>query len=294
MKCYDHKTWKPSRNLSCRPDCGLLDDEVQPYVVQGMEVNSKKLFPWHAAILRKNADGTCVHICGATLIERNVLLTAGHCTTNEECLPYNTTTLQIVINSALSSTNLSQYSKENPEDVFEVEEIFRPWSFNLKTLKSDIAIIKLMTPVTYTETVKPICYLLKKFNRIPPFNITGTVPGFGVTERGEVSSKLKYVHMAVVPKQDCGTISDDTFCAKSNQEGGSLCYGDSGGGFVLPSGGKDEVTKYLLKGIASGHNRPKGRQCDQSSHSISSFTHLDSHSEWLLTVLQNIYSEFDD
>ncbi|CAG7828608.1 unnamed protein product, partial [Allacma fusca] len=282
MKCYGDKSWKPFNTFSCRPECGLLRSEAE-----GQEVTSGMPFPWHAAILRENQNGSRDYICGASLVERNILITAGHCTTDEEGVPYDTKAIKISFNYDPYSED-SRKEDANLKELFEVEEIQLPTTYNVKTLESDIAVVKLAYPVTYSQTLMPICYLMNKFNPIPPVNSTGTVAGFGVTETGLPSSKLKYANLQVLPKEECNLRSADKFCAKSSQSGESLCHGDSGGGFVFPFKTEDVFVAYLLKGVVSNQEKLKGDQFDVDSSSVSGFTHLDSHSNWLFRVLQNI------
>ncbi|CAG7786288.1 unnamed protein product [Allacma fusca] len=285
MKCYDDRSWKPFKSFACQPECGLLGKKVQSYIVQGQEVSSEGAFPWHAAILKENRGGTYEYICGASLIERNVLITAAHCITDETGGAFNASNFRIV----LSSNSVDwKINLRNGAKILEIEEVWHPWSFNARTLQADIAILKLVQPVTYTHTVKPICYLWKKFNNFPQVNSTGTVAGFGVTETGKISQNLKYVNLNVLPFEDCGEILPDKFCAKSTKASEGLCYGDSGGGFVFPAEVRDTVTAYILKGVVSNHQTPKQPQCDVDANNISGFTHLDSHSEWILSTLESI------
>ncbi|CAG7720018.1 unnamed protein product [Allacma fusca] len=287
MRCYDDRTWKPFRSFSCQPECGLLGTEVQEYIIQGEPVKSKTSFPWHAALFQAKKDlGNFEYICGASLIERNVLLTAGHCTTDEEGHPFDLQGLRVVLDSL--STNFTEILEKENAHIFEVEEIWRPWTYTAKSLQSDIAIVKLSQPVVYTQTIKPICYLLKKFINVPITASIGKVPGFGVTETGDLSSSLKYVNVQVVDGSECDGISSDKFCAKPIKEDQGLCYGDSGGGLIFPSDTKSYSASYVLKGIVSDRQRPSGYRCEQDTNSISGFTHTDSHSEWILTILESI------
>ncbi|CAG7817906.1 unnamed protein product, partial [Allacma fusca] len=58
MKCSDDKSWKPFRDFSCQPECGLIHkrkSNATELIVSA--ANSPALFPWHGEIWRETEDG---------------------------------------------------------------------------------------------------------------------------------------------------------------------------------------------------------------------------------------------
>ncbi|CAG7716523.1 unnamed protein product, partial [Allacma fusca] len=69
-------------------------------------------------------------------------------------LPYEPSDLKVVLNS--SPVIIQPSDEPKYMGLHDVKEIRRPKNYDRITLQSDIAIIKLKTPVTYTDSVRPI------------------------------------------------------------------------------------------------------------------------------------------
>ena len=110
----------------------------------------------------------------------------------------------------------------------------------------DIAIIKLVQPVSFTDMVRPICLFSPNIKEVEdPVNDL-IVAGWGRTERARSSDTLQFTFLNFVPKKECqaqysaaekegrlGPITDFTIlesqlCAQGAGETDS-CSGDSGG-----------------------------------------------------------------
>ncbi|CAG7731004.1 unnamed protein product [Allacma fusca] len=281
IKCYDDKTWKPFRQFSCQPGCGLVE-KLKTNSTGEIALNSSlSKFPWQGTIMRENEAGTMERICGASLIERNILITAANCTTDEEGMPYKPQDLKI----ALNINGVIQEQKEEVNmNLLDVEEIRRLQNYDANTSQSDIAIIKLTQSVTYSDSVKPICYLMNKFTKAPAPNSTGIVPTYD-GRPGKNSTEVTSLDFIILPADRCETISRDSFCAQPSQ-GGVPCSDIGGAGLVFPvESGKDMVT-YVLKGVFQ--NVKKHVVCEHDSKQIYGLAHLDYHSEWIQLNLQGI------
>ena len=82
-------------------ECGLFGStQLNPLIVHGQVAKENSAFSWHAAILkRETKNGQFKYACGASLIERNVLLSAAHCITDPiegKLLPFKD--FQVVLN----------------------------------------------------------------------------------------------------------------------------------------------------------------------------------------------------
>jgi hypothetical protein len=58
-------------------DCGHIGSGFQVQLTNGAKTTSEIAFPWYAAIFKKQNGGDYSFICGGSLIERSVIITAG-------------------------------------------------------------------------------------------------------------------------------------------------------------------------------------------------------------------------
>ncbi|XP_060725393.1 complement C1r-A subcomponent-like [Tachysurus vachellii] len=126
---------------------------------------------------------------------------------------------------------------------------------------NDIALIKLKSPITFSENIRPVC--------LPPKpaewkKYTGLVSGYGLIddETGgfQVADELMYVDVPSVDQHTCRAsfekerrinnqiphVTDNMFCAGLSGGGKDSCFGDSGSAFVVR-----EKDVYSAVGIVS-------------------------------------------
>ena len=111
--------------------------------------------------------------------------------------------------------------------------------------------MQLASEVKYGEYIRPICYLIRGLNAVPPPGTYGKVPGYGYTENHEISETLQYANFPVIHPDVCARSFRKppplkTFCA-GYKNGTSVCQGDSGSGMVFPESSSGVVEKYVLK-----------------------------------------------
>ena len=126
-------------------------------------------------------------------------------------------------------------------------------SYNSNTLKNDIALLKLQTPVTYSSRIQLIP--LPNGQTVQ----TGTaavVTGWGkTTEGGSTSDILKQASICVQDAKICGSDNNLQICAGIASPVIDTCQGDSGGPFVVKGTSGD----YYLAGVTSNGVGCRGR-----------------------------------
>ena len=106
--------------------CGLWGKSLLSggFIANGQEVEYATRFPWHALIFRETFLGSddFEYICGGSLIERNVIVTAAHCTVDARGMPLAPQMLKIVMNAP--SADFQENGKNEATQIFQVEWIF--------------------------------------------------------------------------------------------------------------------------------------------------------------------------
>lgn len=257
--------------------CGRVINEI-PLVVLGTRALEGQ-WPWQIALYEtKIADSK--FICGGTLLSHRHVITAAHCTTHEHSRRLKNINSLIVF---LGKHNL-QTTTYRVQIRF-VEQVLVHPEYDPAIYYHDISIITLMETVSYTNRVQPAC--LWPENLIPLSNIIGkkgSVVGWGYDRTGVLTEELNLVEMQVVSTETClrsknefynRFTSNYTFCA-GNNDGSSVCNGDSGGGMVF----KLDDGSWYLRGIVSlSVATPNDNRCDPNSYVI--FTDVAQLLPWI-------------
>ncbi|CAG7679807.1 unnamed protein product [Allacma fusca] len=289
MRCTAGGNWMPFRRFACEANCGILTTEVTSLITHAMEANRKNAFPWYAAIFRETQPGRPKFHCGASLIEKNVILTAAHCVEDIQRQPYTLSQFKVVL--APVSSNFEDNVEDQLAEIHTIKQVRIPLLYDFKQLMSDIAIVELSKPVGFSRYIRPVCYLYKNSLINPNIDQLGKVAGFGYDETGEISYALKYANLPIVSPLNCQRLvttdlPSSTFCAGYNN-GTALCNGDSGGGIVFVE--KDSnYERYYLKGVVSAgaSSQPLSKSCSADRYSI--FTNVDAFRRWILETLEAI------
>nr|XP_054752666.1 uncharacterized protein LOC129258410 [Lytechinus pictus] len=240
--------------------------------VVGGKVSNEGQSPWTVLLWNTNEGKP---LCGGVLLNRRWVVTASHC--------FSLSGLSIdEFEIRLGEHDIESIS--NNERTFRAEQIIKHPNFNEQTYDSDIALIKLQQPVTYTDYIIPLCLPSElRAEELLKAGTRGFVTGWGNTEEaGDYSRYLRRVRLTIASMQDCGRshidiITNNMFCADGGRKADErdACQGDSGGPFVT----KDNNRWYLL-GIVSW-----GVGCARPGYP-GVYTRVHRFRQWIMDLVQ--------
>ncbi|XP_067436417.1 uncharacterized protein [Thunnus thynnus] len=244
--------------------CGVAPRQSR---IIGGQNASPGSWPWQASI--NMADRP---ICGGSLINNQWVLTAAHC-----IMGYFSIVEVLLGLHSQSGENLNGTSRE-----IEVG-IIHP-KYNEFTLENDIALLKLSTPVNFTDYIQPIC--LASANSTFHTGINSWVTGWGNTVPGSKftddpysqSDILQEVTVQILGNNECQCnyrvdITENMICAGVRAGGKDACQGDSGGPLVTKN---DAV--WVQSGIVSF-----GEGCGKAKFP-GVYTRVSQYQEWISNI----------
>uniref|UniRef100_A0A8C2B309 Suppression of tumorigenicity 14a n=1 Tax=Cyprinus carpio TaxID=7962 RepID=A0A8C2B309_CYPCA len=213
-------------------DCGDNSDEsscdcgkkayTKSRIVGGQEADMGE-FPWQVSLHIKNT----AHVCGASIISDRWLVTAAHCVQDDAKVKYG----QPGTWEAYLGLH-RQIEKQQATKRF-LKQIIPHKNYNSYTYDNDIALMELDSPVTFNETIRPIC--LPSATDVFPAGETVTITGWGATrEGGGGAPVLQKANVRIINSTVCdelmnGQITSRMTCAGVLTGGVDACQGDSGG-----------------------------------------------------------------
>ncbi|XP_040918162.1 transmembrane protease serine 9-like [Toxotes jaculatrix] len=238
--------------------CGL--PPLNTRIVGGQEAPTGS-WPWQAGLYRFG-----VFLCGGSLINDEWVLTAAHCVRS------NATTGLVVFLGTQSISVLT--ANEQARAVTQI--IIHP-NYIARTGDNDIALLKLSSPVNFTNFILPVCLAASGSTF---YNGTDTwVTGWGTIEFGVLPPPpftLREVEVPVVGNRQCncdygvGAITDNMMCAGLRAGGKDSCQGDSGGPLVRKQGGR-----WIQAGIVSS-----GSECGKPNFP-GVYTRVSQYQSWI-------------
>ncbi|KAM9425864.1 serine protease 27-like [Pholidichthys leucotaenia] len=177
-------------------------------------------WPWQVSLQIKG-----IHICGGSLINKAWVMSSVHCFLELEHYTWH------------AFLGLQNLLGQNPNRVFRiVDQIILHPNYNNYSSDNDIALVRLSSPVEFTEYIRPVCLA----ERDSVFN-SGTkswVTGWGEVKEGEFlpfPETLQEVEVQVMGIRQCKCLTGDKLltenmiCAGFLEGGKDACQGDSGG-----------------------------------------------------------------
>ncbi|XP_048088701.1 transmembrane protease serine 9-like [Alosa alosa] len=213
----------PAKHLNFSPHwsvCGRV--AVRNRIVGGQNAPTGS-WPWQASLHRFGS-----HFCGGSLINKEWIMSAAHCFSS-------TTSSSLIVYLGRQAQQTS-----NPNEVSRrVARIILHPQYNPRTNNNDIALLRLRSPVTFTDFIRPVCLAARQ--SVFHSGVDSWVTGWG-TIGEEVPlpfpQALQEVDVPVVGNRQCnclngvGTVTQNMICAGLLAGGKDSCQGDSGGPMV--------------------------------------------------------------
>jgi len=251
----------------------------------GPQQTPKNEFPWLVKIVQ-SIEGFSIPLCGGTLLNTRVVLSAAHCTFN-----YNQNN-QIIgeIPTDAMTIYLGEHDTTIPdgeEQVGVIHYIVHPY-YNDDNTDNDFAIIYLAREIQFTDTINQAC--LPQDNTAYD-NTAVVAAGWGAEENdGMGTTRPKHVDLTTMSNQVCNSkitgqplfgwpwvITDNMLCATGMRKG--ICSGDSGGPLMV----KGE--ENIVIGVSSWV--PKITGCNENGNSPSVFARVTSQLYWIRELAQD-------
>uniref|UniRef100_UPI0037E8BAA5 suppressor of tumorigenicity 14 protein n=1 Tax=Semicossyphus pulcher TaxID=241346 RepID=UPI0037E8BAA5 len=230
-------------------DCSDNSDEAgcacgtRPYklnrIVGGQNAELGE-WPWQVS-LHFLTNG---HVCGASIISPNWLLSASH------CFVTSSPSYHVASNWQTYSGMQDQYKQEGVQQRALKRIVSHP-DYNQMTFDYDIALLELSQPLEFTNTIQPIC--LPSSSHVFPAGMSCWVTGWGaLREGGQKAQLLQKASVKVINDTVCnvvteGQVTSRMLCSGFLAGGVDACQGDSGG----PLACFEESGKWFQAGVVS-------------------------------------------
>ncbi|XP_026886638.2 transmembrane protease serine 3 [Electrophorus electricus] len=186
--------------------------------IVGGNLSQEGQFPWQVSLHIQHK-----HLCGGSIVTARWILTAAHCVYG-----FSFPQLWMVL------VGLTE-QPVNEAEYLPVEKIIYHSRYRPRRLDYDIALLKLVEPLTFNGFVEPIC--LPNFGEEFEDGMMCWISGWGATkDGGEASMSLHSAQVPLISAKVCsqpevyqGYISPGMICAGYLEGGTDSCQGDSGG-----------------------------------------------------------------
>nr|AAM88341.1 coagulation factor VII [Danio rerio] len=261
QKCWSHEVF-PCGKVPLLQAGKAADHQVdlRSRIVGGSEC-PKGHCPWQV-LLKYGEKG----FCGGVIYKPTWILTAAHCLEK----------LKVKFLRIVAGEHDLEVD-EGTEQLIQVDQMFTHPAYVSETADSDIALLRLRTPIVYSVYAVPVCLPLREMAERELWAVSKhTVSGWGKrSEDGPTSRLLRRLLVPRIRTQECVQVSNLTltsnmFCAGYIEGRQDSCKGDSGGPLVT----RYRDTAFLL-GIVSW-----GKGCARPG-SYGIYTRVSNYLQWI-------------
>ncbi|CAF1576748.1 unnamed protein product [Adineta ricciae] len=250
--------------------CGCSKNSAVLSRIVGGETANASTWGWAVSI---SIDDN--YLCGGSIISSSWILTAAHCVNG-----YSAEKVTIYAGSTRRWTG---------SQTRVVSQIIIHASYDTDTYENDIALLKLGTALTMSDTaISTICLPSVSSATLaagewPAAGTTVVAVGWGtLSEGGSLPSKLQQVTLQTISYQASSCSSSITdwhiqLCAGVSGGGKDTCQGDSGGPLVMFSSSK----QWVLVGLTSN-----GIGCAQANYA-GIYTRVAAYEDWLNVAMSS-------
>ncbi|XP_061613040.1 uncharacterized protein LOC133469687 isoform X3 [Phyllopteryx taeniolatus] len=214
--------------------CGI--PPLNTKIVGGVDAQEGS-WPWQASLQNFGS-----HVCGGSLINREWVLSAAQCFSSTSTFGWSV---------SLGLQNL-QGSNSNKVSI-KINTIILHPGFNIFSFDNDIALLRLSSPVSFTDYIRPVC--LASSNSVFNNGTDSWVTGWGTVQEGvslPFPETLQEVQVPILGNRQCnclnglGLVTDNMICAGFLEGGKDACQGDAGGPMV-----NEQDSIWIQSGIVS-------------------------------------------
>ncbi|WP_421118499.1 trypsin-like serine protease [Aquihabitans daechungensis] len=221
----------------------------QPQIVGGT-IAPPGAYGWTAALIRRGASRTSGFSCGAVVLSRSWVLTAGHCLLDYDGLYPDATYGNYVGPSYYDVLTGTQSLSGSGGQRLQVVAVHPHPSYDYVDSDYDLALLRVSRPTTAEEI--SVIGSSPAEQALDDAGVTATVSGWGTTSSGgSVSTSLRSVDVPIQSNATCtnayppgftdqGDIleyhASNMICAGPLSGGKDSCQGDSGGPLAVPAG----------------------------------------------------------
>ncbi|XP_054084868.1 serine protease easter isoform X1 [Zeugodacus cucurbitae] len=261
--------------LPTTEECGKYD-AITNRIIGGAQTGIEE-YPWTALLLCANEKGDIAINCGGSLINKYYVITAAHCTKENE---YELFKVRLGDWHITEDKDCDGHLCGPPERTIEISinNILRHPRYNPRNLDYDVALLRLKDRVEYTRFIKPICLPMDVSLRGKRYDgNSATIVGWGLTEMNQLSDiKLKATVQIIYGNNGKKfRVRDSKIYATGN--GNDSCRGDSGGPLMIKEEVNENKNWYLIGIISYGNlNNTCGTE-----ESIGIYARVSSFLDWI-------------